>query len=533
ENLRQSNGVSGFEDPSESPYDCYSAGHSSTSISAAAGFAAKRARDHENYDIVAMIGDSSIMSGLSLEALNVHDSGFGKIIIILNDNGMSISKPVGGFSKMMRRISTGRGYNRFKEGFRRKAARSKFYKGLYNFSYSIKRFMKSLLIDPTIFDQMGFTYIGPIDGHNIRQMERAFKRAKNASKSVVIHVETIKGKGYSYAEHDTSGYWHGVTPFDLETGKPKNLHPGLISWSHLFSDLTIEVMKDKPEAELVVPATLKGSGLEKVFMSYPNRTVDVGIAEEHALTLSGAMAINGIHPIVSIYSTFLQRAYDELSHDCARLNANMTVLVDRAGLVGLDGATHQGIYDVAFIKSIPNTVVAMPSNPQIARALYYQSFDNHGIFFIRFPREFLEERQQIDYIEMPFGRWKYVTRSKNKSLAILCVGPEVWRLKERLDKENIDVTLIDPIYLSQPSEKDILMISEYENILIYDQYGIEEGFADTVLSQLMKSGYSGKTHVHALKNMFYSHACIQEQLEMAGIAEDNVYENIKRILKIT
>lgn len=531
ERIRHKDGASGFEDPAESPYDCYSAGHSSTSISAAEGFAIKRTLDGENYDIVAFTGDSSIINGLSFEALNFHDAHFGKIIIVLNDNGMSISKPVGGFSQIMRRISTGRGYNRFKTNFRRKAARSKFYKGLYNISYQIKRFLKTVLIDPTLFDQMGLTYIGPIDGHDIRQMERAFKRAKNATKSVVIHVETIKGKGYSYAESDASGYWHGVTPFDIETGKPKNLHPGLISWSHFYSDLTEEIMGEHPEAELVVPATLKGSGLEKVFSSYPDRCLDVGIAEEHALTLSGAMALCGIHPIVSIYSTFLQRAYDEVSHDCARLHANMTILVERAGLVGLDGATHQGIYDVAYLKSIPNVVIAMPSSASIGKALYYQSFDPHGVFCIRFPRDLLEERQNVPPVDLPFGRWKFLERSKDKKLAILCVGPEVWKLKEKLDEEQISLTLIDPVYLNNPDENDLKELLSYENVLIYDQYGIEEGFSETILSGLMKLGYQGKVHPFALKNAFYPHASIEEQLEMAGIEERKVLDAIHQIRK--
>ena len=533
DNLRGKDGVSGFQDFNESPYDCYSTGHSSTSISAAEGFAIQRTKSGENYDIVAFIGDSSLINGLSLEAMNTLDPRFGKIIIVLNDNGMSISKPVGGLSNLMRHISTGRAYNRFKTSFRRKAIRSKFFKGLYNVSYQIKRFAKSLLIDPTVFDQMGLTYIGPIDGHDIKEMERAFKRAKNASKSVVIHIETIKGKGYSYAERDVSGYWHGVTPFEPETGKPKNLHPGLISWSHFYSDLTLEVMRSRENAELVVPATLKGSGLEQVFASFPDRCIDVGIAEEHALTLSGSMALSGLHPIVSIYSTFLQRAYDELSHDCARLNANMTLLVERAGLVGLDGATHQGIYDVAYLKSIPGVVVAMPSNAQIGRALYYQSFDNHGIFCIRFPRDYLEERQQINEIDLPFGRWRFEGWGDDEKLAILCVGPEFWRLKNRLAEEKIDATLIDPVYLNKPCENDIERIRGYEHVVIYDQYGTQEGFADSVMAELMKAGFKGQVHPFALPNAFYPHMTIKEQLEMAGIDEDKVIDAIKEILKIS
>ena len=240
--------------------------------------------------------------------------------------------------------------------------RSRVGKKLYAFTYAIKSSVKHMLIRNTLFDDMGYTYIGPVNGHDLKALDRAFARAKNTSKSVVLHVNTIKGRGYPYAERDTSGYWHGATPFEIESGKPKNLHPGFISWSHFFSDLTSEVMGQYQDAELIVPATLKGSGLEKPFHDFPERCLDVGIAEEHALTMAGALALNGIHPIVAIYSTFLQRAYDEVSHDCARFKANMTLLVDRSGLVGKNGETHQGIFDVAYLKTIPNVVITMPSD---------------------------------------------------------------------------------------------------------------------------------------------------------------------------
>jgi 1-deoxy-D-xylulose-5-phosphate synthase len=402
--LNEKGCVSGFEKMSESPYDCYEAGHSSTSLSAAEAFAIARDQKGEKYDVVALIGDASIVNGLSFEALNSIGSRPNKVIVVLNDNDMSIGRPSGGLGKFFRKISTGRAYNRFKRGYRRVMFRTRLGKKLYSFSYAIKSAIKQKLVPVTMFDNMGLTYIGPIDGHNIHALEKAFKRAKNTTKSVLIHTFTTKGKGYPYAEKDTNGYWHGVTPFDIETGQPKNLHPGLISWSHYFSDLTNEIMSKYQNSELIVPATQKGSGLEQAFQLYPSRCIDVGIAEEHALTLAGAMSLQGIHPIVAIYSTFLQRAYDELSHDCARMNANMTVLIDRAGLVGSNGETHQGIYDEAYLKSIPHIVITMPATQSEAKALYYQSFDNHGIVCIRYPRDFVSSEHDVMPIDMPFGR---------------------------------------------------------------------------------------------------------------------------------
>ena len=379
EHLNEKGFVSGYQKIGESEYDCYEAGHSSTSLSAAEAFAIARDQKKEKYDVVALIGDGSIVNGLSFEALNDIGSRNHKVIIVLNDNDMSISKPTGGLGRFFRSISTQKAYNKFKQGYKRVMLRTTLGKKLYSISYALKSSLKRRLVPITMFDNMGFTYMGPYDGHNIKVLERAFKKAKVATKSVVLHVYTTKGRGYTYAEKDTSGYWHGVTPFDIETGQPKNLHPGQISWSHYFSDLTNEIMAKFPETELIVPATLKGSGLEQAFRLFPNRCIDVGIAEEHAVTMAGALALNGLHPIVVIYSTFLQRAYDEISHDCARLNVNMTILVDRAGLVGSNGETHQGIYDEAFLKSIPGVVVTMPSDQSEAKALYHQSLDNHEV----------------------------------------------------------------------------------------------------------------------------------------------------------
>jgi 1-deoxy-D-xylulose-5-phosphate synthase len=530
EHLNEKGGVTGFQNIKESEYDCYSAGHSSTSLSAAAGFAVARELKKEDYDIVAVISDSSIVNGLSMEALNEIPSLPGKIIIVLNDNDMSISPAVGGLSKFFRRISTGRAYNKAKASFRRKMMRSGVGKKLYAFTYAIKSSVKHMLIRNTLFDDMGYTYIGPVNGHDLKALDRAFARAKNTSKSVVLHVNTIKGRGYPYAERDTSGYWHGATPFEIESGKPKNLHPGFISWSHFFSDLTSEVMGQYQDAELIVPATLKGSGLEKPFHDFPERCLDVGIAEEHALTMAGALALNGIHPIVAIYSTFLQRAYDEVSHDCARFKANMTLLVDRSGLVGKNGETHQGIFDVAYLKTIPNVVITMPSDKSEAKALFHQSMGEHGVFAIRFPRDFVEVGD-VTYVEMPFGRWRFLKESEKKKLALFSIGPLTHTLSALLDKKGLEYTLINPIYLNLFDENDLNRVLDYENIVIYDPYSTKEGFSESLLSRLMEKGFKGKVHVRATRSDFIPAMSNKEQLQYSDCYPEDVASFLESLLK--
>jgi len=531
EHLNEKGFVSGYQKIGESEYDCYEAGHSSTSLSAAEAFAIARDQKKEKYDVVALIGDGSIVNGLSFEALNDIGSRNHKVIIVLNDNDMSISKPTGGLGRFFRSISTQKAYNKFKQGYKRVMLRTTLGKKLYSISYALKSSLKRRLVPITMFDNMGFTYMGPYDGHNIKVLERAFKKAKVATKSVVLHVYTTKGRGYTYAEKDTSGYWHGVTPFDIETGQPKNLHPGQISWSHYFSDLTNEIMAKFPETELIVPATLKGSGLEQAFRLFPNRCIDVGIAEEHAVTMAGALALNGLHPIVVIYSTFLQRAYDEISHDCARLNVNMTILVDRAGLVGSNGETHQGIYDEAFLKSIPGVVVTMPSDQSEAKALYHQSLDNHGVFCIRYPRDFVSSEHDVPLVDLPFGRWRFLKKSSSKKAAILAVGPNCLEVKQLMEKEGVDATLIDPVYLNPFDPKDIKEIAQYENIFVYDAYGTREGFCESVESLLIEEGFKGCVFPICVPTLFVKHATIIEQEQQFGLLPSQVVAQVKAVLK--
>jgi len=530
EYLRNRNGVSGFQKICESYYDCFEAGHSSTSLSAAQGFALNRDARGEKYDVVAVIGDGSIVNGLAFEALNNISHNNNKVIIILNDNEMSISRPTGGMGRFFAKISTASGYTNFKISYRRFMFKTRMGHALYNFTSRIKNAIKQKLVPTTYFDDMGFQYIGCIDGHNIKALEKAIARAKRTPKSVVLHVATVKGKGYRYAENDTTGYWHGVTPFEIESGKPKNLHPEELSWSHLFSDLLTALMAERNDLVIISPATVKGSGLEDLFSAYPKRTFDVGIAEGHALTLASGLAVAGTHPIVSIYSTFMQRAFDQIIHDIARMNLNITFLVDRSGLVGLDGETHQGIYDESFLLSTPNTVVTMPSSDKEAKYLLNESLKQHGPFFIRYPRDLLKKNHLIQEENHQFGKWIMERVANSKRVAVIAVGQLLRSLKELIIEADLDVTLVNALFLKPHDHEMLSSLSEYETIVIYDAYATEFGFVSYLKTKLCEMSYKGQIMSFAIPDVFVTQAKISEQLEEFGLLPKQVFEEIKKLL---
>ena len=525
--LRIEDGVSGFLKLSESPYDCFEAGHSSTSISAANGFAIARDLKKEKYEVVAFIGDGSMNSGLSFEGLNsiAHDKH--KVIVLLNDNGMSISKPVGGLSKFFEDVSTSRRYNNLKHRYQKSLDKTKFGRWLLKVTRGFKNWIKHHLTRQNVFTQLGFAYIGPINGHDIKSIERALNRAKNTRKSVVIHAVTIKGKGYKPAEEDQTGYWHGVSPFNIETGEPKNKHEGQVSWSHVFADLTKLEMREHKNSILISPATLVGAGLTELTSEFKDRVIDVGIAEEHAATLASSLALSGIHPIISIYSTFLQRAYDEVSHDIARIGADVTFLVDRAGLVGADGETHQGIYDEAYLSSIPGTVITMPSTIDEARLLYDESFNHHGPFFIRLPRDLVKKQDKINIVNNEFGRWIKV-KNESKDLVVISVGPLMRDLEKRITESEIKCTLINALYLNPIDEKMLDEVLDAKKIVIYDPYSTRGGLVNSAMAYLLEKKFKGSISAYFVPNEFVKQGTIRQQLERFKITPEDVLEELKK-----
>ena len=520
--LRQKDGISGFQKINESPYDHYECGHSSTSISAALGMATARDLKNEDYDVIAFVGDSSIVNGLAFEGLNNCRDNKHKIIVVLNDNEMSISKPVGGVSHLLRKFQFSKLYAHSKNVFTRITSKGKVGKKIYQFFYKLKNRIKRRFLTMTIFDNLGFSVIGPIDGHDIKGMEKAFAKAKRNSKSTMVIIKTIKGKGYKYSEDDKEGKWHGVSPFNKETGEPIKT-PGL-SWSEYFSDLIDKRMMNDKSVVTITPGTGYGSGISKLSNIYPTRLIDVGIAEEHALTFASGLSTSGMHPIICIYSTFLQRAYDELSHDVARMNLDMTLLVDRAGLVGNDGETHQGIYDEAYLYSIPNVVISMPSNTLEANYLFDESFEHHGPFVIRFPREDVKPNQLI----YPLRYGKAVKLREGKKTAVVSVGPIVHEIVDKANEEKLDVAVYNSLFIKPIDLEMIKELTSYKRVIIYDVYGTKEGLALHVLDGLKQLGYQGEIKVLAVPDEFIKQASIKEQREDLHISLDDLFLEINK-----
>jgi len=517
DNLRHKDGVSGFQKRNESEYDPYEAGHSSTSISAAMGFATARDLNKEDYQVIAVIGDASLANGVAYEALNNLGAFDHKVIVIINDNNQSIGKSVGHSSNMWEKFRLSNGYLRRKEKYVRVMKKTKLGRGIYKVTSAIKNFFKYLLVRKNTFQNMGLYYISNIDGHDISALEKAFKYAKNAPSSVAIHVTTIKGKGYPYAEKDKEGKWHGVTPFDIETGESlKKPDPSYLTWSEVYANLVDKNMETHEEMVVINPATVIGSHLCHVFDKYPERTFDVGISEEHAAVFASGMATNGLHPYLSVYSTFLQRSYDEISHDIARMNAPVTMLIDRVGLPGSDGETHEGIFDVAYLNTIPNVSIAMAKDQNEAESLFNFSLNYQYPLAIRYPRGKTLKQESSNIKELKLGQW--CIENNGDDTVIITYGPIVNDVLDRFNNH----TIVNAIF-QKPIDIELLKtLLNKKHIVIYDVYGTLEGFASIVKEALYNLSYTGKISSLVVPSSFIKHGTISEQMKELGITLDDL-----------
>lgn len=529
DNLRQKDGTSGFQKRSESSYDHFEAGHSSTAMSGALGMAIARDLNKEDYDVVAFVGDASMMNGESLEALNHAGLLRNKVIFVLNDNEMSITKPVGSISKMFRKMKLSPRYIKAKESYKRLMFRTRFGYFIYRITWNLKHKITRHLISNNMFEEMGFAYIGPVEGHSFKDLEKAFKKAQELKQSSVIHLKTTKGRGYEASENDKTGNWHGVSPFDVKSNLPlKSIDPNLLSWSEIYANLTYDIMEEHLDTVLVTPATLLGSGLQHLFAKFSSRTFDVGIAEMHAFGLATGLALNGKLPIISIYSTFMQRAFDQIIHDLARMNLGSIILVDRAGLVGADGETHQGIFDEAFLLNVPNVTVAMASSPSIAKAIYLESLSTKQPVFLRYPRLYVEISQaNNEVITLGRGEWLIEHRDPNEKVALITFGPLVEELKPNLPN---NITLVNAIY-QKPYDKNVLSsLLNYQRIIIVDAYGTEIGFPLFIEHELRRLGYQGQIIIRGIKTEFIEQATIAEQAKSQEVDEKSILALVKETI---
>lgn len=516
--IRLEDGLLPFQSRKESKYDKFEAGHSSTSISIGLGMAASKKLSGDNSYTVVVIGDASIANGLAFEALNnINHAKNGKLIIILNDNNMSISKPQGAIANKLNKIRTSYSYQKgagiFKKTFDRKGLRF-----IYCFFKWQKDIVKKLVFKQNFFSSFALQYLGPIDGHDINKLENFLKRAKNIDDSVLIHINTTKGKGYKYAEEDESGYWHGVSPFEISTGKPTNVKEDMISLSHVGGDAIYELLKKDEKAVLISPAMVKGSHLERCFNDFPSRCFDVGIEEEHALTFAAGLALKGNHPILSIYATFLQRGFDELLHDICRQELNVLIVVDRAGLVGQDGSSHQGIFDVDMALGLPNIEVITPySKERLVKEIVEHDFTSNRCTLVREERTYVSSSEKISDEDHLFF-------DNTKDRLVISVGINAYKLaKKDLTNNHLIIT-----NMSDYKFIDKGFVERYKKIYIYDSTSTEEGFSSRLLTHLVKLGYKGEIEILAIPSSFIDRGSRDSQLARLKLDVDSVLERITR-----
>ncbi|MDD4056618.1 MAG: 1-deoxy-D-xylulose-5-phosphate synthase [Bacilli bacterium] len=467
--LRQKNGLNGFFKYSESPHDVWEAGHSSTSIAAACGFLEAKASGANIGEVVAIIGDGAIQNGLALSSLNyLAGKSDHKAIIILNDNEMSISKNVGGLAKIFNNIRIKKSYRVLKQ------ITPRFIKHLFDW---LKRGLISIAYkDRPLTIGAEYKYFGPIDGHDLKGLIKYFTFAKNTNRSVFLHIKTTKGKGYPYAEADKVGIWHGVGPFDIATGNPlKESKPGHCSWSIGISELLFQKAQQNPLIKVISSATICGSELNQFVRELPEQIIDVGISEENAVVMATAMAKEGLIPIIPIYATFLQRAYDELSHDVARTNAHVIFLVDRAGIVTADGNTHQGTFDIAFLSHLPNFIITMPKDLSQAEALFDLALITKAPFVIRYPK--YNTKKITTETTITLGKWEEVLPLQ--AINVVTYGPVVDKFKEIITEDGITLGLINALFI-RPLDEELLKKLAHKKIIVYEEVIGEGSLAQAI-----------------------------------------------------
>ncbi len=456
-NIRKLNGIAGFPKTKESETDCFNTGHSSTSVSAAMGMAKARDMKHENNSVIAVIGDGALTGGMALEALNHIGSSKTNVIVVLNDNEMSISKNIGGINMLLTKLRARKLYTVSNKSGKKILEKIPV---VGNFIIKIvrkaKKGIKQLIIPKMFFEDIGFKYLGPIDGHNIEDMELIFKRAKELDEPVLIHVLTKKGKGYKPAE-DEPDKFHATSPFDIETGKAKKQKSK--DYSKAFGEKLVELAKNNEKIVAITAAMKDGTGLTEFANEYPDRFFDVGIAEQHALTFAAGLAIEGMIPFVPIYSSFYQRAYDQVIHDICMQNLPVVMCVDRAGIVGADGETHQGILDLSFFKVIPNLTIMAPKDFQELQSMMEFAVELNKPVVIRYPRGGEAEQKFNTHNYIRYKRCEFLTTGKD--VTIVAIGNQVSKamnIFRKLKEMNISAEVINARFL-KPFDKYAILSS--------------------------------------------------------------------------
>ena len=521
--IRKENGLSGFPKIEESEYDAFGTGHSSTSISAALGIVEGRDRNKEDFKVIAVIGDGAMTGGLAFEGLNNAGHLKKDLIVILNDNEMSISPNVGALSAYMNRILTGELYRKFK-----KETKS-FLEGIPKVGGQVAKIaqkaeetIKGMILPGLLFEELGFDYVGPIDGHNIELMIETLKRIKSSTSPTLVHVITKKGKGYEFSEKNPC-FFHGVGPFEPETGSQLNTKNST-SYSTAFGDFLTELAADDQRIIAVSAAMKEGTGLDCFAQKFPDRFYDVGIAEPHAVTFAAGLASRGLKPVVAIYSTFLQRAYDEIVHDVCLQKLPVAFAIDRAGIVGEDGPTHHGLFDISFLRHIPNLVFMAPKDGAELKQMLAFAVKYNGPSAIRYPRGNVPAGLPSGP-EVTMGNAEVLRDGTDIALLAVgsCVLPAL-KAADKLEKDGIHVAVINARFI-KPLDKELLLsfASRIQKIVTIEENYLQGGFGSSVLECLNDSHATAKIKMLGIHDVFVEQGHPDRLRAKYGLDDEGIY----------
>lgn len=528
ETLRREGGISGFPKRSESDCDVFDTGHSSTSISAGVGYVRARELKKENYSVVSIIGDGALTGGMAYEALNNAASLKSNFIIVLNDNEMSITENVGGMSSYLSGLRTASAYTDFKMDVTKALNRIPgIGPGMVDAMRKTKSSIKQIIIPGMLFEDMGLTYLGPVDGHNIPQLIKTFQEAKRFEGPILVHVLTQKGRGYEPAMRHPARF-HGAGPFDVKTGLP--VGKSNPTYTDVFSTVMRKMGDRRKDVAAVTAAMMTGVGLKRFYNMFPDRCFDVGIAEEHAVTFAAALSLGGITPVVAIYSSFLQRAYDQIMHDVCMQNLHVVFAIDRAGLVGYDGETHHGIFDLSYLGSMPNMTILAPKNLWELSDMIKFAVDYDGPIAVRYPRG--EAYTGLKEFRAPICLGKSEVIHEGSRVALLAVGSMVKmaeevqkQLKERMD---MDAALVNARFV-KPIDEELLrsFADTYELVVTLEENVKDGGFGERVLAFAEEEDLPFGVEIIALPDRFIPHGSVSYQMKQVGFTPEDICGRIE------
>lgn len=528
ETLRREGGISGFPKRSESDCDVFDTGHSSTSISAGVGYVRARELKKENYSVVSIIGDGALTGGMAYEALNNAASLKSNFIIVLNDNEMSITENVGGMSSYLSGLRTASAYTDFKMDVTKALNRIPgIGPGMVDAMRKTKSSIKQIIIPGMLFEDMGLTYLGPVDGHNIPQLIKIFQEAKRFEGPILVHVLTQKGRGYEPAMRHPARF-HGAGPFDVKTGLP--VGKSNPTYTDVFSTVMRKMGDRRKDVAAVTAAMMTGVGLKRFSNMFPDRCFDVGIAEEHAVTFAAALSLSGITPVVAIYSSFLQRAYDQIMHDVCMQNLHVVFAIDRAGLVGYDGETHHGIFDLSYLGSMPNMTILAPKNLWELSDMIKFAVDYDGPIAVRYPRG--EAYTGLKEFRAPICLGKSEVIHEGSRVALLAVGSMVKmaeevqkQLKERMD---MDAALVNARFV-KPIDEELLrsFADTYELVVTLEENVKDGGFGERVLAFAEEEDLPFGVEIIALPDRFIPHGSVSYQMKQVGFTPEDICGRIE------